>query len=274
MTKLSSVHIEKPWGITRLPVPFETPVGKSIGEIWFQNSSPERQLSLLVKYLFTSQSLSIQVHPDDEQARARGLKAGKEECWYIVAADPGARLGIGTHRPVGAAELRSAAQSGAIQDLIEWHSVKTGMLIHIPPGTIHAIGAGITLIEIQQNSDVTYRLYDYGRPRELHLDDGAKVARAVPFEACNVSMVQPDRSTIVLEAHNFTVAHLSADDPSTTLNEIEQLVVVPLSGTVFVDGEAIGFGECAVGRGSNSVMPQQGATALVAWLHTKTMLGK
>lgn len=265
MIKLRSVLVEKPWGVTRLTPPFEMPVGKRIGEIWFQGAEQAPPLPLLVKHLFTSQALSIQVHPDDKQAQARGWGGGKEECWYILEAEPGAQLGIGTNRSVDAAELRRAAKSGDIQNLIEWHNVKPGMLFHIPPGTIHAIGAGIRLIEIQQNSDITYRLYDYGRPRELHLDDGADIAKATPFPADHISVVQPDRSAIILEARHFTVAHLSSDDPSVVLDGMESVMVIPLSGMVIADGTAMTFGECAVVDRGCRVVPQPGAKALLAW---------
>src|SRR5205823_13170573 len=110
-----------------------------------------------------------------DQARARGLPRGKSECWYILEAEPGAVLGLGLTREAAADELRAAALDGSIEELISWRPVRAGDFISVPPGTIHAIGAGISLLEIQQNADVTYRLYDYGRPRELHLDDGIAV---------------------------------------------------------------------------------------------------
>src|SRR5690242_16564956 len=176
--KLKRVFIEKPWGRTELPPMFDAPAGKKIGEVWFTGDG---ELPLLAKYIFTSERLSIQVHPDDEQARARGLREGKSECWTILASEPGATLGLGLKREVGKDELRAAALDGSIEQLMDWRPVGAGDFIFVPSGTIHAIGAGISLLEFQQNSDVTYRLYDYGRPRELHLDEGMAVASAVPF---------------------------------------------------------------------------------------------
>jgi mannose-6-phosphate isomerase len=180
MMKLGRHFVEKPWGRTDLPVAFGAPAGKRIGEVWFE-SPGSAPLPLLVKWLFTSEKLSIQVHPSDAQAQVRGLPSGKEECWYIVDAEPGAVLGLGTKSPLSSDALRAASLSGEIEELMDWKPVGAGDFFYIPAGTVHAIGAGITLVEVQQHADVTYRLYDYGRPRELHLDDGVAVAQAVPY---------------------------------------------------------------------------------------------
>jgi mannose-6-phosphate isomerase len=178
--QLQRHFVEKPWGRDDLPIAFGPPAGQRIGEVWYEmpDGSP---LPLLVKWLFTSEKLSIQVHPSDADAKARGLKSGKEECWYIVDAEPGAVLGIGTIRQLDADELRAASLSGEIEQLMDWKPVNAGDYFYIPAGTVHAIGAGITLVEVQQYADVTYRLYDYGRPRELHLDDAVAVSQAVPY---------------------------------------------------------------------------------------------
>ena len=172
--------VEKPWGRADLPSAFGAPDGERVGEVWYEtpDSAP---LPLLVKWLFTSEKLSIQVHPNDAEAYARGLPSGKEECWYIVDAEPGAVLGIGMIRPLDRDELRAASLSGEIEQLMDWKPVKAGDYFYIPAGTVHAIGAGITLVEVQQYADITYRLYDYGRPRELHLDDGVAVSKAVLY---------------------------------------------------------------------------------------------
>lgn len=176
--KLDRRYVEKPWGRTSLPPMFDPPPGKRIGELWFTGAGDQ---PLLVKYLFTSERLSIQVHPDDKQARARGLARGKAECWVILEAEPGATIGLGLKRACSAKELRAAALDGSIEQSMDWRPVAAGDFFLVPPGTIHAIGGGICLLEFQQNSDVTYRLYDYGRPRELHLDDAVAVASAVPY---------------------------------------------------------------------------------------------
>jgi mannose-6-phosphate isomerase len=178
--QLQRHFVEKPWGRNNLPCAFGAPADRQIGEVWYEVPDGWPQ-PLLVKWLFTSEKLSIQVHPSDEHAHRRGLPSGKEECWYIVDAEPGAVLGIGTKRPLAPDELRAASLSGEIEHLIDWKPVKAGDYFYIPAGTVHAIGAGITLVEVQQYADITYRLYDYGRPRELHLDDGVAVSKAAPY---------------------------------------------------------------------------------------------
>jgi mannose-6-phosphate isomerase len=152
--KLATSHRERPWGV---PMPG---YGK-VGECWYIAEPP---LPILVKLLFTSEKLSVQVHPDGE------CGVGKTEMWHILDAAPGAQIALGFEQPIDANALRAAALSGEIERLLRWIPVSAGETYFIPAGTVHAIGAGITICEIQQNSDITYRLYDYGRPRELHLD--------------------------------------------------------------------------------------------------------
>ncbi len=170
--------VEKPWGQANLPAQFG---GRSekVGEIWFDRQ--DAALPLLCKWLFTSEKLSVQVHPNDEQARARSLPSGKEECWIVTGASESATLGIGLTQELSDDELRQASLSGEIEQLLDWKSVQPGDWYYIPAGTIHAIGAGVQLVEIQQNADITYRLYDYGRPRELHLEDGVEVSSTAPY---------------------------------------------------------------------------------------------
>src|SRR6187402_814057 len=179
---LETKTVEKPWGKDVLPAPFATPAGRRIGEIWFV--PPADLPQLLVKYLFTSEKLSVQVHPSDAQTIAAGLgRQGKEECWLVIDAEPGATLGIGFKSAVDGEAMRAAALDGSIEDMLVWHPVKAGDFFYIPANTVHAIGGGCSIIEIQQNSDITYRLYDYGRPRELHLDEAIAVARGEPHGA-------------------------------------------------------------------------------------------
>lgn len=260
--KLSTIAVEKPWGVDDLPPPFSAISDKRIGEIWFD---PPADCPLLAKFLFTSERLSIQVHPDDNEARARGAPVGKEECWYVLAAEPGARLGIGTVRTLGAAELRAAALSGAIEALVEWRPVKPGMFFHIPPGTVHAIGGGIALVEIQQKSDITYRLYDYGRPRDLHLADGAAVARAKPMPASLQSAPSADHSNLLLAGAHFCAAYIAGNDFAPIAGESDPLLIVPLRGRVEADGIAAVAGECMWGARAGSIAADRDARCLIAW---------
>jgi len=178
-TRLRAVPVERIWGRRDIPAGFPR-LGDDVpvGEIWFEAPA---DAALLVKYLFTAERLSIQVHPDDAAARAKGLPRGKDEAWFVLDAEPGARIGLGLTHAVSREALRAAALDGSIEALLDWRPVSPGDLLYSPAGTIHAIGGGIALIEIQQNLDLTYRLHDYGRPRELHLDDGVAVAIPGPW---------------------------------------------------------------------------------------------
>ena len=162
----------KIWGATELEPWFPVPAEK-IGEVWF---APPPEVPILVKFLFTSARLSVQVHPRDDYARQHENSVGKTEMWHILRAAPGAEIALGFREPIDRGRLRDAAVSGEIESLLRWIPVQAGETYFTPAGTVHAIGGGLALCEIQQVSDVTYRLYDYGRPRELHLDKGAEVS--------------------------------------------------------------------------------------------------
>ncbi len=166
----SPVFDEKVWGTTDLEPWFPT-AQRKIGEVSFPGAE------ILVKFIFTSERLSVQVHPDDEQAAGFGLPRGKTEMWHILRTEPGARIALGFREPITRERLRSASLSGEVEHLLEWRPVQPGETYFVSAGTVHAIGAGIALCEIQQNSDVTFRLFDYGRPRELHLEQAVDVAR-------------------------------------------------------------------------------------------------
>ena len=234
--KLERKFVEKPWGKTELPPPFGAPAGERIGEVWFTGGGEQ---PLLVKYLFTSERLSIQVHPNDDQAKARGLPSGKSECWYILDAEPGATLGLGLKNELTAGELLSAALDGSIEHLLDWRPVQGGDFFMVPPGTIHAIGGGISLIEFQQNSDVTYRLYDYGRPRELHLDDGISVARPGPYPEQLAQHLAKDEERLLVNGPMFLFAQAFGDE---YLSHDRWLI--PLDGEVRSGDESAGAGEC------------------------------
>ena len=178
---LSPRFLEKIWGSQRLS-PWFPDSDLKIGEVWLEGPGGEA-LPLLIKFLFTTERLSVQVHPNDEYARKHHDSNGKTEMWHILRADAGAQIALGLKEKMTRAELRKASESGAIEERLNWIGVRAGETYFVPAGTIHAIGAGIALCEIQQQSDVTYRLYDYGRPRELHLDHGVTVSDVRAYEA-------------------------------------------------------------------------------------------
>ncbi|KHK93076.1 mannose-6-phosphate isomerase [Novosphingobium malaysiense] len=265
MASLPIRQVEKPWGKDVLPEPFCAPQGRRIGEIWFE--PPPELPELLVKYIFTSEKLSVQVHPSDTQTLAKGIgRQGKEECWLIVAAEPGATLGIGFDATLGEDEMRVAARDGSIEGLMTWHAVKPGDFFYIPANTVHAIGAGVSLIEVQQNSDITYRLFDYGRPRELHLEEGMAVASGEPYDLAAWSKSIPPRGT-----------HGLVDGPLFLLDQVEgkpsdemtarypgSLLVIPREGDVVVSGETIAPGGCALARTLDEVAFDDGGVCLLA----------
>lgn len=232
MTILDRSLHERPWGRDDLPLAYHAN-GRRIGEVWHQH--PDARLPVLVKSLFTSEPLSVQVHPDDDAAQQAGLASGKEEWWLVTAAADDAVLGIGLHAPVTAEALRDAALDGSIIDLMEWFPVLTGDFFHIPPGTVHAIGPGVDIIEVQQNADVTYRIFDYGRGRELHLDAGLALARLSPYRpelrGNLLDMCFDDETPRLLTScPHFTVWHVKASALAALPRGVFQ--VVPLAGQV------------------------------------------
>lgn len=186
--RLTQTSHEKVWGSPHLsPWYPDAPNGQKIGEVWLTQDPP---LPLLFKFLFTTEKLSVQVHPDDEKGRLWENSRGKTEMWRILRADPGASIALGFKEELSPERAAEAAKSGEIEHLLRWIEVKPGDMYYVPAGTVHAIGAGLALCEVQQNSDVTYRLFDYGRPRELHLDKGFAVSDLGPYLGGAVTGVQ------------------------------------------------------------------------------------
>lgn len=244
--KLKQKTVPKPWGQLILPKIFGGKQKEKIGEIWFQppdGVSPK----LLTKYLFTSEKLSIQVHPNDRQARRNGLPSGKEECWYILEAEPDALLGIGLTKEVSRTKLHAAVACGQIEQLVDWKPVRAGDLYYIPAGTIHAIGPGITLIEVQQNADTTYRLFDYGRPRDLHIEDAISVATLAPYDTKHYQETVADESAKLIDGPHFKLFQVVGDDPEILTGTVAgEWQVLPLDGKVITRDKTIAAGQCGL----------------------------
>jgi mannose-6-phosphate isomerase len=147
-----------------------------------------RRFPLLLKFLFPHEKLSVQVHPDDEQARHVGQPWGKTECWYVAHAKPGAQVALGLKPGVTVAQLEQSIHEKHAEEVLNWLNVFTGDMIYVAGGTVHTLGPGSVIVETQQQSDTTYRLYDYGRPRELHLKDGMA---AVKLKVASGKVVRP-----------------------------------------------------------------------------------
>lgn len=154
-------------------------LGKSVVEKY------GREMPLLVKFIDARHDLSIQVHPNDEMAMKHHGKRGKTEMWYVIDAEPGASLFVGFKEHITPYEFACRTKDGSICDVLARHEVKTGDVFYIPSGRVHAICGGILLVEVQQSSDLTYRIFDYnrkdinGEPRELHID---KAKEAIDYE--------------------------------------------------------------------------------------------
>src|ERR1700733_2511116 len=162
------------------------------------------EFPLLVKLLFPAEKLSVQVHPDDAQAKAMGETRGKTECWYVLEAEPSATVALGLKDGVGAKEVAASVESGTMESLMQHVPVSVGDMLFVDAGTVHAIGPGVVLLETQQTSDVTYRLYDYGRPRELHLEKGLQVLKS-KTKAGKVAPRKMDGFTRLIEQKYFVV---------------------------------------------------------------------
>ena len=244
MSALLAVHrVEKIWGRMVLPEPFSNDGDKPVGEIWFD--PPAELPQLLVKYLFTSEKLSVQVHPDDHQAPAGSR--GKEECWFVIDAEPGAKLAIGLQQALSQEDLRAAAVDGSIEDYLIWHEAKPGDFFYLPAGTIHAIGPGISLIEVQQNADITYRLYDYGRHRDLHLDEALRVARRESYAKRKRDIVPPQGDRVLIDGPHFRLDRIDGVPGAHALSRYNgRALLVPVEGDYSVNGEAVPAGSCAL----------------------------
>jgi len=200
---------------------------------------------LLVKLLFTSSRLSVQVHPKDEYAELHHQCPGKTEAWYVIDSEPGAAVALGLKHKLSPEQFRAAAENGEIERHLDWRPVSPGDIFYVPAGTVHAIGAGLTICEVQQNSDITYRLYDYGRPRELHLDHGCNVAELGAYSQNNTrKQISPGRD-ILVECDCFTVEHWTASSGRFELSSKlpYYLILFVLRGTGTVAGAPFSKGQ-------------------------------
>ncbi len=264
--RLKTLSVAKPWGRHHLGFGFaDVPLtSEPIGEIWF-DAPVGVDPDLMVKYLFTSERLSIQVHPNDADAWARGQKRGKDEAWVVLAAEPEATVALGTVRPVSREDLRTAALDGSIETLMHWQSVKAGDVIYSPAGTVHAIGAGLTILEVQQNVDLTYRLYDYGRPRELHLDDGIAVSDPVPFVIPSLAPSPEAGLVWRLDGAKFALhCWTGVVEKSLTLRDGQCGWFIPLDGEGLIDGKPFSAGECWMANGDVHISNCANADFIIA----------
>lgn len=244
--------------------------GQSLAELSAQygrdlvgKSAPDgRRFPLLVKFLFPCEKLSVQVHPDDETAQMRGQACGKTECWYVAHALPSAQVAIGLKPGVTRTQFEHSIQQERAEELLNWVDVRAGEMIYIAGGTVHTLGPGSIIVETQQPSNMTYRLYDYGRPRELHLREGlsalkesvrsGKVIRPAPTK------IDGDRNRCwpLIAAPYFVVELYELNEPCEFRlpegkGSVQILVTTEGSGVL----ESEGFEPVAIAKGNAVVVP-------------------
>ncbi len=242
--RLDGRALEKVWGTADTEPWYPRGTGKT-GEVWFVAPEEPR---LLVKFLFTSEKLSVQVHPPDSEAGP-----GKTEMWHVLRAAADACVALGFKRPLTREDARAAALSGEIEGLLRWYPAQPGDTFFVPAGTVHAIGAGLALCEIQQSSDVTYRLYDYGRPRELHLDAALAVADLGCHPGASAPVDLGDGRRLLVECPYFRTESITVDRRLAWTGAERAELLICLEG----DGQ---FGDEAFAPGQVWVVPARADT--------------
>lgn len=271
---LKTHRVEKPWGRHDLAPLFDDQpaAAPAIGEIWFDDPAAKPR-ELLVKYLFTSERLSVQVHPDDAAAQARGYPRGKDEAWVVLSAEPDSTIALGLKADMDPAAVRQGALDGSIEQMLHWQPVKAGDVIYSPAGTIHAIGKGLRVVEIQQNLDLTYRFYDYGSDRELHLDDAMAVSDFGPFKPVGSPRscwpgreILAENAAFVLEcwtmAGTFTISPGSAT-----------VWVLPVEGEAVIDGTEAELGSVVIVDGAAEIEIEPGSKIYIAYPGARVIAG-
>jgi mannose-6-phosphate isomerase len=285
---------ERPWGVRDLRPVYTRVVNDPIGESWLtweenrvangplagqslgdlakahgrdlvgQLAPYEDRFPLLIKFLFPGDKLSVQVHPDDEGARKYGQPCGKTECWYVLRAGPGAQVALGLKPGVTVNEFRKSIEEKHAEELLNWVEVYAGDMLYVAAGTVHTIGGGMVLVETQQTSDITYRLYDYGRPRELHVEKGLEAVK-LHTKAGKVVRPADSASNILVRSPFFQVEKMRLREPlqaEVLLDSPHVVVAVNGSGIVesqgmepisFATGDAVVIPACA---GRYTVRPQ------------------
>lgn len=246
MERASIKVVGKPWGKTDLrPWSELGHDGSTVGELWFGRADPAAtEPALLLKLLFVDAPLSIQVHPSDAFATTIGLPNGKTEAWYVVSAEPEAQVALGLKRGLTRPQLRAAIEDGSIAELVQWRSVEAGEALLVPAGTIHAIGAGLVIAEIQQRSDATFRMFDQGRTRELHLDSAVAASLAGPAAPQVRSRQLSEAREVLAQSPYFVLEHIElAPNAHWELNATVETWVILLEGEAAFDLMQLTVGE-------------------------------
>jgi mannose-6-phosphate isomerase len=266
---LIPIFDERPWGSLDLRPIYTRIVKEPIGESWLtwednrvangplagqslgdlakkfgrdlvgQAAVYDNRFPLLVKFLFHCHKLSVQVHPDDEQARKNGQPCGKTECWYVLRANPGAQVALGLKAGVTLAEFEQAIQDTRAEKLLNWVDVYPGDMLYVAAGTVHTIGGGMVVVETQQTSDITYRLYDYGRPRELQIAEGL-AATKLHTNAGKVVRQPGDEINVLVRSPFFQVEKMQLREPlHSEVTRDSPHIVVAVSGAGIVESQGM-----------------------------------
>ena len=244
--------VPKIWGSTELQPWFPNQTDK-IGEVWFPAGE------LLIKFLFTTENLSVQVHPDDAYAAEHENSRGKTEMWYILRADADAKVALGFVDSLMPEEAQELSRTGEIMDRLAWHTARAGDTFFTPAGTVHAIGKGLALCEIQQNSDVTYRIFDYGRPRELHIERAIDVSEWTCHPGPAETQVTAPGVEELVRCGHFATVKVHARE-ATNVRGDQFAIVLEGSGTIggdaFQPGTVweLGTGEVTVEPASEAIL--------------------
>lgn len=276
--QLASDHVGEAWIISAHPNGVDTVTGgtydkRTLADLWannkelFGNATAEK-FPLLVKFLDAKEDLSIQVHPDDEYAKAHANELGKTECWYILDAKPGAKIYYG-HNAQTPLELETMINNQDWEHLLRQVEVKPGEFYYIPSGTVHALGAGVLALEVQQSSDTTYRIYDFdridkatGKLRELHLADAINVINVPSKERAvqtTTKMHEANIETCLADEKYFNVVKWDIKQQpqifTQTPDKYTLAVVIAGAGTLTVEGQVY-----QLSKGQGLILPSNVTT--------------
>jgi mannose-6-phosphate isomerase len=280
---LIPIFDERPWGVRDLRPVYTKIVKEPIGESWLTwndnriANGPfagrtlgeiagefkrqlvgtatvyENRFPLLVKFLFPAEKLSVQVHPDDDAARRVGEPCGKTECWYVLDAQPGAQVALGLKAGTKIVEFEKSIRENRAEELLNWINVYAGDMLFVAAGTVHTIGGGMVLVETQQTSDITYRLYDYGRGRDLHIKDGLAAIK-LDSRAGKVIHQPSDDPNVLVRSPFFQVEKLSLTTPlDARVTPDSPHIVVAIDGSGML--ESSGMEPISFAKGEAVVVP-------------------
>jgi mannose-6-phosphate isomerase len=242
-----------------------TEITKKLGHGLLGSAYGTGEFPLLVKLLFPKEKLSVQVHPDDTLAQKYGEPRGKTECWYALDAQPGAAVALGLKPGVTPEQIRQAIESATLEDLLEMTPVNKGDMLFVDAGTVHAMGPGVVILETQQTSDRTYRLYDYGRPRELHIDKSLEAMRL----KTNAGKIPPhleNGHSVLIDERYFKIERWELSSPGPTgkladsTGSVQMYFVI--DGSIRIS--AGGADDFTVGRCQLAVIPAEAKAVLIA----------